>query len=192
MSETFCGMALKIENYLFMLVNSAMSVGRQNFTIGHELYHLFIQENFTSQICVVETFSKKDKEEYNADLFSSHLLLPRAGVLKLIPESQLSKDKVQLDTVLNIEHHFSCSRIALLYRLSEMGLISEDKFQEYSANVYEKAKELNYPTHLYFPTKEVKFIGNDYISNVKTLFQSDKIKEIEYLTLLKDVGISEI
>lgn len=64
----FSGMALKTKNSCFMLVNTQHSVGRQHFTIGHELYHLFIQENFSFQMCSAGKFDKKDREEYNADV----------------------------------------------------------------------------------------------------------------------------
>jgi hypothetical protein len=37
LSDNFSGAAIKIDNVRFMLVNSNHSVGRQNFTIGHEL-----------------------------------------------------------------------------------------------------------------------------------------------------------
>jgi len=43
LSEKFSGMAVKVEDTCFMFVNSSHSIGRQNFTICHELYHLFIQ-----------------------------------------------------------------------------------------------------------------------------------------------------
>ena len=65
LSDDFSGMALKITKdeqvYRFMLVNSSQSLGKQHFTICHELYHLYIQENFTSRICKTAIFDKRDK-----------------------------------------------------------------------------------------------------------------------------------
>ena len=40
MQETFSGMCLKHKEKRFMLVNSKVALGRQHFTIAHELYHL--------------------------------------------------------------------------------------------------------------------------------------------------------
>jgi Zn-dependent peptidase ImmA (M78 family) len=52
LSDSFSGMAVKIDDHnRFMMVNCEQSLGKQHFTIGHELYHLFIQENFKSQKC---------------------------------------------------------------------------------------------------------------------------------------------
>ena len=75
LGDRFSGMAVKSGTNRYMLVNSTDILARQHFTIGHELYHLFIQENFSNRMCKVGLFDKKDKEEYNADWFSSYLLM---------------------------------------------------------------------------------------------------------------------
>ena len=77
LESDFSGMALKTNANLFMLINSAIPLGRQNFTIGHELYHLFIQSDFNFQMCNAGKFDKKDKEEYNADIFSSYFFISK-------------------------------------------------------------------------------------------------------------------
>lgn len=118
LESKFSGMALKNNTSLFMLINSAVSIGRQNFTIGHELYHLFIQSDFNFQMCNAGTFDKKDKEEYNADVFSSFLLMPRDALSKQIPEKELEwGEKISLATIIKMEHYFGVSRAALLLRL---------------------------------------------------------------------------
>ena len=108
MSEKLSGMAvlLREENeiYRFMLVNSEQNIGRQNFTICHELYHLFIQENFTFQYCNTGKFDeKKDIEEYKADLFASYLLMPTEGIEELIPYKETETDSISLSTIIKIE-----------------------------------------------------------------------------------------
>src|SRR5882724_2887059 len=79
LSRNLSGMALKAGEERFILVNTSQTKARQHFTIGHELYHLFVQANFSFMFCKVGRFDKKDREEYNADTFSSYLLLPEAG-----------------------------------------------------------------------------------------------------------------
>ena len=74
MQETFSGMCLKHKEKRFMLVNSKVALGRQHFTIAHELYHLFIQEEFSSQICPQ---SSSDPVEKQADCFATFFLMPR-------------------------------------------------------------------------------------------------------------------
>jgi Zn-dependent peptidase ImmA (M78 family) len=63
MSESLSGMAIKMDDMRFMMINRTHFLGRQHFTIGHELYHLFVQKNFTSQRCVSGLFDKQHEEE---------------------------------------------------------------------------------------------------------------------------------
>ena len=105
LNTNFTGMAIKIKNgedvKRFILVNSNKTLGNQHFTICHELYHLYVQEEFLSMMCNTGKYSRTDKEELNADLFASYLLLPESGIKVLIPDNELSKCKILLKTILN-------------------------------------------------------------------------------------------
>lgn len=195
LSDDFSGMALKITKdeqvYRFMLVNSSQSLGKQHFTICHELYHLYIQENFTSRICKTAIFDKRDKEEYNADIFASILLMPEFGIKGMIPDDELiGKDKISIKTILRIEHYFSCSRTALLYRLKELGIITSRTYDLHSVNVKQSALQHGYTTDLYIQGNANNYIGN-YGEVARELFESDKISETHYITLLTDWGLTE-
>ena len=91
LSEGFEGMAIKIlrkehDVRLFMLVNTSSNYSRQRFTACHELYHLLFQEDFSVSYETDNEDGKKSIEEQSADYFARCLLLPRDGVLSLIPE----------------------------------------------------------------------------------------------------------
>lgn len=45
LSESFSGMSLQGNGKRFMLINSSQPICRQHFTIAHELYQLFMEEN---------------------------------------------------------------------------------------------------------------------------------------------------
>jgi Zn-dependent peptidase ImmA (M78 family) len=70
LSADFSGMALKVKEHdkvmRFMLINTNQSLGKQHFTICHELYHLFIQIDFVSRVCQTGRYDKRDPEEYYA------------------------------------------------------------------------------------------------------------------------------
>jgi len=112
LSTKFSGMCYKVKDYSFMLINSEHPIGRQNFTICHELYHIYVQTDFAIHSCIIEGFDKKNKTEYAADLFASFFLLPEDGVIGLIPEDELKKNKITLQTILKIEQYYRCSRSA--------------------------------------------------------------------------------
>jgi Zn-dependent peptidase ImmA (M78 family) len=190
LSDNLSGMAVKIgDNYKFMMVNTAKSKGNQHFTISHEFYHLFIQEDFSSMTCKTGLFVKKDSpDEYNADVFAANLLLPEDGVLGHIPDEQLSKDKISIETILKIEQFYQCSRNALLYRLKELNLLSSNGWDLFDKQVKRGAAEHGYDIKLYEGQKEIEIVG-DYGIIAKSLFDKEKISEAHYLNLMGDIGI---
>ena len=194
LSGDFSGMALKIiegENtYRFILVNSNHSLGKQHFTICHELYHLFIQKEFNYMVCKTGIFDKKDKEEFNADYFASVLLLPESGIKSLIPEEELAKDKVTIKTILKLEQYYSCSRTALLYRLQELGLITKGYAENFRKYIKFNAIQHGYNTKLYSEGNHNLVIGN-YGELAYQLYDQEKISESYYFSLLKDLGLTE-
>jgi Zn-dependent peptidase ImmA (M78 family) len=194
LSSSFSGMALKIDNdnkiFRFILVNSNHVKGKQHFTIGHELYHHYIQHDFSSMICNTGLFSKTTPEEYNADLFASILLLPEDGISEMLPFNELSKDMITLKTILRIEQYYSCSRTALLYRLKQMNLLSSDTYEKYCKNVKSGAVQYGYSTELYEPANHNLVIG-DYGEIARSLFDKELISETHYLSLLIDLGMNE-
>jgi Zn-dependent peptidase ImmA (M78 family) len=183
------GIAIKSsDSNRFMLINTSRTLGHQHFTICHELYHLFIQEGFDYQVCQVGLFDKKDKEEYNADIFASKFLIPEEGILALVPDGELKKAKVTLATILKIEQYFSCSRRALLNRLFELKLIDKIQKEEYKENVRASAMNHGYSQKLYDKNELSEVIG-DYGNLARKLFEQDQISESHYYGLLEDIGL---
>ena len=68
--DGFSGLCIKEGDSKFMLINASHSIGRQNFTIGHELYHLFYDKDFSTHRCQAGSFPKKQKNEWFADTFA--------------------------------------------------------------------------------------------------------------------------
>ncbi|MFR3992586.1 MAG: ImmA/IrrE family metallo-endopeptidase [Angelakisella sp.] len=50
MSDNLSGMCIKADGSRVIAINSKMSLGRQRFSLAHELYHLYYDENMTA-IC---------------------------------------------------------------------------------------------------------------------------------------------
>lgn len=188
MSDDFSGMAIKTDNHKFVIINSKHRVSKQHFTIAHELYHLFIQENFTAEFSTeAGKFNKKNKIEYEADMFAAYLLLPEECLLSLIPKNELAKNKITLITIVKIEQYFACSRMALLIRLSHMDLIDFSKYQDYTVGVRNSAVMLGYDTSLYDSGNDGLIIG-DYGPRAKKLFDDEKISESHFINLMNDIG----
>ncbi len=193
LNSDFSGMAVKVEGEQalkrFMLINSSHTIGRQHFTICHELYHLYIQENFRSEKTGNLYFDKKgDPEEYKANIFASFLLLPTNGILQMIPEPERRKNKISLKTILSIEQYYSCSRIALLNRLLRINLIDQITFTQFSHDIIKNALLYGYSIDLYKTGNEGDVIG-DYGTLARGLFDKGVVSESSYFSLLEDLGI---
>lgn len=197
LSGAFAGMAIKVDNsereketYRFMMVNSEHSLGKQHFTICHELYHLYIQENFEFKQCQTGVFDKsKDPQEYYADVFAAYLLMPETGIKSMIPDQELVKNKISIQTILKLEQYYSCSRMALLIRLKELQVIDRTCFDSYCQHPMKSAVKNGYPINLYRAANHNKVLG-DYGSIANQLFEKEKISESHYMSLLYDLGMN--
>jgi Zn-dependent peptidase ImmA (M78 family) len=191
LSSKFAGMAIKANDDLrFMMVNQNHSLGKQHFTIGHELYHLFIQEEFSSQRCITALFDKQtDIEEQKADIFAACLLLPETGITELIPISERQKrNMISAETVFKIQQYYTLSINAVIYRLVELDFVDKIYFDKYSSDKKNTARKLGYDISLYEPGNEFKVIG-DYGLLVNHLYKNKKISESYYLELLNAINI---
>jgi Zn-dependent peptidase ImmA (M78 family) len=188
------GMAAKIGGNNFVLVNANHAIARQNFTICHEIYHLFVQENFVSQICNTGTFDKRDKIEYQADLFASHLLVPEDGIERLLLEEELIHEKpISLASMLKLSQYFGCSFSSLMMRLSNLGYNGFKKNEElnksYGKDIGKKAAEHGYDTSIYKSGNYNKVIG-DYGVLARNFYDSDRISESRYAELMNDIFVN--
>jgi len=188
LSEDFSGLSIKSGENRFMMVNSNHSLGRQNFTIGHELYHLFYDQEFVPHKCQTGLFPKKNINERMADIFASHLLLPEDGITRSIPEEEMGKDKITLATLLKIEQTYGSSRAALLTQLGKMGLTSKGFDEKYLNSVKSGARQHGFSTELYDHTTEKAILGT-YGSLANKLFEMDQISESNYQELMLSIGI---
>lgn len=185
LSEKSCGMSIKTkEGMRFMLVNSNSSIGRQHFTIAHELYHLFYDEKPEPHMCGVDG---KLPSEQSADMFASNLLLPRVGLLAMLPEDFQGVKKLDISTVVKMEQKFQVSRQALLYRLKRLSIIGEDQLQLLlQAPIREVALKRGFNAAVYEKGNEGLVIG-DYRSLATDLFERELISEGHYNELINSL-----
>ena len=187
LSDSFSGMSLKGNGRLFMLINSNQLRCRQNFTISHELFHLFIEENPEPHRC--QDGGKKNESEQCADAFALMFLMPADGVRQLIPEDELKQGRVSLATALKLGQYFGTSHTAVLNRLSDLNLIGRNEREQLSEiSVKRACREYGYDISLYEPGNEGRVIG-DFGEKARKLFEADKISEGHYLELLHKIGI---
>lgn len=187
LSQSFSGMSLKGNGKRFILVNSNQPRCRQHFTIAHELYHLFIEDNPMPH--KYDSSGKKNESEQCADAFALMFLMPADGVRQMIPAEELKSGKLSLATVLRLGQYFGASHAAVLNRLYDLNLLSrQDRDSMSSIQVKRTCREYGYDTSLYEPANEGLVIG-DFGEKARRLFENDKISEGHYLELLHKIGI---
>ena len=91
-------------------------------------------------------------------------------------------------TILKLEQTFRCSRSCLLYRLKEMGFITDIVYNVYLHDVIKSAAEYGYPVSLYKPTYTKELVG-DYNVKARQLYDRGMISQAKYFSLLYDMGI---
>lgn len=189
LSENSYGVSVKSSGgVMFMLVNSETSRGCQHFTIAHELYHLFYDDNPAPHIC----HGQSVPSEREANLFASALLMPREGVVGMIEAGQLKSGELSIATILKLEQYFQVSRQTLLVRLKELHIITERQRQSLAQiPVIQSARDYGYNLDLYRKGNE-NVVISDFGVMARTLFDNEKISEGHYLELLRMIGHGEM
>ena len=185
MSETAYGLSLSSQQGdKFILVNSNTRKGRQHFTIAHELFHLFYDDNPTPHLCTKDGRSATEKA---ADAFAAALLMPEDGVIEMIPDKYLRSKELPISVVLRLEQYFRVSRSAMLYRLKNINVISQDNLDKLlELAPKQTAKDYGYDTTLYEVGNDYLTIG-DYGEKARLLFESEIISEGHYEELINKI-----
>lgn len=190
LSENFYGISLRSQSGLsFLLINSNNTVGRQHYTIAHEIYHIIYDEKPIPHICGNE--GGKNITEQNADAFAAELLMPYNGLIPFISEEEIKSRKVKLSNIIKLEQYLSVSRISLLHRLKSLDLISNSHFDELNQIlVKESARQYGYDTKLYSKGNENLVIG-DFGEKARELYDKNIISESHYWELLHLISHGE-
>ncbi len=187
MGKTISGMCIKgTNNKTIIALNSSMSLGRQRFSLAHELYHLYYDDNMLS-ICA-KTIGSGDEIEKKADAFAAYFLMPRVALIEMI-ETFLDKNngKINVRDIIRIEQYFGVSHQATIYQLFNCQYITKNEMNKLlKENVKVIAETMGFSTDLYFPlSKEKQYCTYGYyIEKVNLLSQKELISNGKYEELL--------
>ena len=175
LGDNISGYCRKYANTKIIVINSAMTIGRQRYSLAHELYHIYYDDSMSSFVC--SNFNNKTINEQNADAFASFFLMPQTAL------SQLGiKKPISIKDIVRIEQYYRISRKAVLYRLLNEGFIDNDELELFSHNVRYSAKLLGYGDTLYRPTpKDEQYcVLGKYIKDAEFLHNNGKISDGKY------------
>lgn len=157
LGESISGLCIKQSNYSLIAINSGQTFGRQRFTLSHEFYHLYFDDQAGTIICPVgispAEASKMNQIEREADSFASFFLLPRLALRNEISSKGISPtcelEDALLCSIIQIEQKYGISRKALLVRLEDEGALSPKQIKWLSSNIKQNARRLGFSTSLY-------------------------------------------
>lgn len=159
MGEHLSGMCIKDAKNCVIAINSSMTLGRQRFSMAHEFYHLFYDEESLTAVCAKAIGEGKEKEQ-EADQFASYFLMPPDALSGLIEQIRGDKrEGLSLKDIVRIEQHFQISRQAVLHRLLEEGELTQQEADSMRQNVTLSAVNLGYQDSLYKPMPKEKQYG---------------------------------
>lgn len=156
MGAHLSGMCIKSNNGNVIAINSTMTLGRQCFSLAHELYHLYFDDNMTA-ICAAPIGSGNNTEK-KADQFASFFLIPPVSLRRKIKELKANEPNRNLSVsdVVQLEQYYRVSRQAMLIRLIADGEMDAASAESMRQGVRNSAKNLGYNTDLYQPTEDEK------------------------------------
>ncbi len=169
-----------------ILVNSTYSLGRQYFTLAHELYHLKYDEDMNKYD------SKKEKK---ANSFASYFLAPEGALNKQLYHRGISKkNEIKLEDVLYLSDYFKMSYKAILVRLFYVEkLIDKKYFDELLVvEIQSYAFKNGFSLELFNPTNEEFEVYSDYVELANKAYENEKISIGKYEQYLLEGGFKEI
>ncbi len=192
LGENISGMCVRDNRIKLIAINSAMSYGRQRFSLAHELYHLYFDGESGFNVCA-KRLDPKSENEKCADQFASYFLAPykslKTEIKKAAGDGQLS-----LQHVIALEQYFGMSHLAMFWRLVSEGYLSSDKLKDYSSRVMSAARYLGFNDKLYKPTpvELQKRTYGHYLKQVEELRQKDLVSSGKIDELLLDAFRDDI
>ncbi len=127
-----------------IVVNSDMTLGRQVFTLAHELAHAYFHR---SNVWVSMPGASTERERF-ADLFAGEFLVPSDALAKAIDD--LDPWAVVTDplVVIHLQRHFGVSYAALLVRLRQERHITDEDYERLRlVSPSALARALGYPVN---------------------------------------------
>jgi Zn-dependent peptidase ImmA (M78 family)/DNA-binding XRE family transcriptional regulator len=141
---------------LFIVANGDHAWQRRRFSFAHEYGHVLMDRERSGLIS--RASRKDDLPEIRANAFAASFLMPREGVRQFVlalgkgrpsrmrvdlfdevdsvsveGRSEPHSQDIQLYDVVQMAHHFGVSRVAALYRLANLKLVTDDEFNRLKA-----------------------------------------------------------
>ena len=194
LGKNISGACLKNVSSSVIAVNSGMSLGRQRFSLAHELYHYFFDADISSTVCSSK-IGLGNENEKKADQFASYFLIPPAALYESIQSFKQGEERnLSVKEIVKLEQYFGVSHQAMLVRLQEEGEIVSLEAKKLQHGIINYASVLGFDISLYksSPEYKKKYVLGHYIVQAEHLLESQIISNSKYEELLLDAFRDDI
>lgn len=167
------------EKYVCIYVNTNEPVGRQMFTLAHEIYHVLFERS-DEMASYLKNRMKSDIEK-RAEEFASRLIIPRDLLIQKVVELRKSKNRsLDLLDIVKLQKEFNVSFQAILYVLTNTSTKNDPEFGRYyerlpkPLNEFKKAYTEYYGKEIAERTKKytnLNIVEDDFV--LPKLFSED-------------------
>lgn len=119
--KNLSGFYMKKDKFPFIFVNTNHSLGRQNFSLWHEVYHHYM--NHQSGI---SDFGSNVLEEREAEIFAGCVLLPDTEIQKWMAEED---DVMRSDVLSRMSVYYNMSFNGVMVRAMQLNPIPKEKYK---------------------------------------------------------------
>ena len=176
-------------------INSDMSIGRQRFSLAHELYHLHFDDSVVNTVSSI-MIGTGDENEKKADEFASYFLIPSPSLYNMIEDIKRNDNKKNLavEDVIKMEQYYGVSHKAMLYRLMNDKYLQSEEIKDMEVGIIEVAAKLGFDISLYHPSPKNKktIVFGSYIASSEKLLEKGIISQGKYESLLLDAFRDDI
>jgi Zn-dependent peptidase ImmA (M78 family)/DNA-binding XRE family transcriptional regulator len=129
-NERFSGLFLEDEEIgPCILINASHRPARIAYTAAHEYGHILLDRELKTKVCDED----KDLVDVRADVFAAAFLMPVKGIeefLSSLVKGRAGKKRLEASDIIALRRHFGVSYQALLFRLMNVGWLSEKEREE--------------------------------------------------------------
>lgn len=194
LGSNISGVCYRGETSNVIAINSDMSIGRQRFSLAHELYHLHFDDSLVNTVSSI-MIGSGDENEKKADEFASYFLIPPLSLYTMIEDiKRNNKKNLTVDDVIKMEQYYGVSHKAMLYRLINDKHLKSERIKDMEVGIIEAAAKLGFDISLYCPSPEGKkrIVFGSYIASSEKLLEKEIISQGKYESLLLDAFRDDI
>lgn len=116
-----------------IVTNSNQTLGKERFTIAHEIYHLLENRVYLKKNPIIEQLGNnlenvENINEKMANAFAAELLMPKKDIDEYLEKISINKDsKINEIAIIQLQNLYGVDYVAVTKRLKEIGLIDDKK-----------------------------------------------------------------